>query len=229
MYLWTTYITNRKLEYKVKYLNERNQIVEFGKKLVTERLTTGTGGNISIFIRSDNVMLISPSGIPYNDTLPEDIVVMDLNGNILEGSKKPSSEYAMHSIFYRKTANINSVVHTHSDYATAISCLHEDIEPLHYIIGSVGDKVRCCKYETFGSSKLAEEAYLTMRNNNGILLGNHGVLAVGPTCADAFSVAKDIEFLAKLKVHAESIGKPVLLNDDDMKIVKEKFKTYGQQ
>ncbi|MFL2062345.1 L-fuculose-phosphate aldolase [Latilactobacillus sakei] len=213
----------------MKYLNERKQIVEFGKKLVTERLTTGTGGNISIFIREDNIMLISPSGIPYTETLPEDIVIMDLNGNVLEGSKKPSSEYAMHAIFYKQTDNINSVVHTHSDYATAISCLHQDIEPLHYIIGSVGDRVRCSNYRTFGSSELATEAFKTMRDNNGILLGNHGVLAVGPDCAEAFSVAKDIEFLAKLKVHSGALGKPVLLNDEDMAVVKEKFKTYGQQ
>lgn len=213
----------------MKYLTEREQIVEFGKRLMTQRLTTGTGGNISVFVREENVMLISPSGVPYMETKPEDIVVMDLDGNVIEGPKKPSSEFAMHSIFYKKNPNVNSVVHTHSDYATAISCLNEDIEPLHYIVGSVGDKVRCCKYKTFGTYELANEAYKTMMDNNGILLGNHGVLAIGSTCAEAFSVAKDIEFLAKLKIHSATLGKPVLLSDDDMVIVKEKFKTYGQQ
>lgn len=212
----------------MKYMAQRQQIVDFGKKLITEKLTTGTGGNISIFIREDNVMLISPSGIPYSETEPEDIVILDLDGNVVEGTRKPSSEYHMHCIFYQKTEHINSVVHTHSDYATAVACLLQDIEPLHYIIGSVGDKVRCCEYKTFGTQELADEAYRVMGNNNGILLGNHGVLAVGSNCAEAFSVAKDIEFLAKLKIRAEAIGKPVLLNEEQMEVVVEKFGTYGQ-
>ncbi|WP_429976225.1 L-fuculose-phosphate aldolase [Enterococcus sp. DIV0086] len=212
----------------MRYMAERQQITNFGKKLVTEKLTTGTGGNISIYIRKDNVMLISPSGIPYDDIKPEDIVLLDLDGNTLEGTRKPSSEYQMHCIFYKKTENVNSVVHTHSDYATAISCLNQDIEPLHYIIGSIGDKVRCCEYRTYGTQELADEAYRVMGKNNGILLGNHGVLAVGSSCAEAFSVAKDIEFLAKLKIRAQSIGTPKLLNERQMEVVIKKFDTYGQ-
>ena len=213
----------------MNYVEERQQIVDYGKKLISERLTTGTGGNISIFIPEDNVMLISPSGIPYNDTKLEDIVVLDLDGNKVEGHRKPSSEYDMHRIFYQRNGDkIRSVVHTHSDFATAISCLNQDIEPLHYIIGSVGDKVRCCDYKTFGTYELAEEAYRVMDNNNGILLGNHGTLAVGKDCADAFSVSKDIEFLAKLWVRANAIGTPVLLNKEQMDVVIEKFGTYGQ-
>lgn len=212
----------------MRYEKERQQIVDFGKKLLTENLTTGTGGNISVFIREDQVMLISPSGIPYNETTLEDIVALDLDGNVIDGTRKPSSEYQMHSIFYKKTERVNAVVHTHSDYATAVACLKQDIEPLHYIIGSVGDKVRCCDYKTFGTQELADEAYRVMGDNNGILLGNHGVLAVGSNCGEAFSVAKDIEFLAKLKIRSESIGTPVLLNQEQMAVVIEKFGTYGQ-
>lgn len=212
----------------MRYMKERKKIVNFGKDLIAENLTTGTGGNISIFIREDNLMLISPSGIPYTETNPEDIVLLDLGGNVVEGNCKPSSEYHMHSVFYKNTEHINSVVHTHSEYATAIACLNQEIAPLHYMIGSVGNKVKCCAYKTFGTQALANEAYRTMGDNNGILLGNHGVLAVGTTCEKAFSVAVDIEFLAKLKIHAESIGKPVLLDDDHMEKVTEKFKTYGQ-
>lgn len=212
----------------MKYKAEKQEIIDFGKKLITEKLTTGTGGNISIFIKADNVMLISPSGIPYDETELEDIVTMDLDGNVVDGIRKPSSEYHMHAIFYKNSDHINSVVHTHSDYATAIACLQQEIEPLHYIIGSVGNKVCCCDYKTFGTQELADEAYQVMGDNNGILLGNHGVLAVGSSCAEAFSVAKDIEFLAKLKIRAESIGEPVLLNEKQMGKVIEKFGVYGQ-
>lgn len=212
----------------MKYQVERKQLVEYGKVMLTEKLTTGTGGNLSIFIREDNVMLMTPSGIPYNDTKEEDIVLMTLDGEILEGNCKPSSEYDMHRIFYQQTPNVNAVVHTHSEYATVFACLQEDILPLHYIIGSIGSRVRCCKYETFGTAKLAEVAFKEMKQDKGILLGNHGTLTVGEDLASAFSVAKDIEFIAKLYYRAKSIGTPVLLNDEQLEEVIEKFGTYGQ-
>lgn len=212
----------------MKYQKERKQLVEYGKAMLTEKLTTGTGGNLSVFIREDNVMLMTPSGIPYNDTKEEDIVLMTLDGEILEGNCKPSSEYDMHRIFYQQTPNVNAVVHTHSEYATVFACLQEDILPLHYIIGSIGSRVRCCKYETFGTAKLAEVAFKEMKQDKGILLGNHGTLTVGEDLASAFSVAKDIEFIAKLYYRAKSIGTPVLLNDEQLEEVIEKFGTYGQ-
>ena len=94
----------------MKYIKERKELVEYGKKMLTEGLTTGTGGNLSIFIREDQVMLITPSGIPYQETQPEDIVLLDLEGKVLEGDRKPSSEYDMHRIFYQKTPHVNAVV-----------------------------------------------------------------------------------------------------------------------
>ena len=126
----------------MKHLKERELIVDYGKKLITEKLTTGTGGNISIYLPEEETMLISPSGIPYFETEPEDIVLMDLHGNVLEGNRKPSSEYDLHSIFYANRPDVRSVVHTHSEYATTFACLQQEIEPLHYIIGSVGENVR---------------------------------------------------------------------------------------
>lgn len=212
----------------MKYLDERKQLVEYGKQMLSEQLTTGTGGNLSIFIREDNVMLITPSGIPYHQTTEADIVLMTLEGQVLEGNRKPSSEYDMHRIFYQKSQDINAVVHTHSEYATVFACLQEDILPLHYIIGSIGNRIRCCAYETFGTAKLAEVAYEAMKEDKGILLGNHGVLAIGADLASAFSVAKDIEFIAKLYYRAKSIGQPILLNEDQMAAVIDKFGTYGQ-
>lgn len=212
----------------MNYQKERQEIIEYGKALVTEQLTTGTGGNISLFIPEEQVMLISPSGIPYQDIELTDVVVLDLEGNILEGTRKPSSEYEMHKIFYKKNPEIRAVVHTHSDYATSVACLQKEIPPLHYIIGSVGRSVRCCAYKTFGTQALAEEAYQVMGANKGILLGNHGVLTVGTDLSEAFSIAKDIEFLAKLYVRSAALGEPVLLSEAELDVVVKKFKTYGQ-
>jgi len=213
----------------MNYIKEREAIVSYGLKLITENLTTGTGGNISMFLPDTNSMLISPSGIPYSEIKPEDIVLTDLDGNVLEGNRTPSSEHKMHSIFYKNKPHIRAVVHTHSDYATALSCLNTTIPPLHYLISSIGNQIVCCDYKTFGTQELAEEAYNKMADNNGILLGNHGSLAIGRSIKEAFDIAVTIEFIAKLYSIAKAAGEPKLLSQEDLEICSKKFKYYGQQ
>ena len=106
--------------------------------------------------------------------------------------------------------------------------MRESIQPLHYIIASVGEEIRCSSYETYGTEALAKEAYRTMQNDTGILLANHGVLSVGESLSEAFSIAKDIEFVAKLYYRARAIGKPVMLSTAEIEETMKKFGTYGQ-
>ena len=103
----------------------REQIVSYGNRLIEDGLTVGTAGNISVYDPESGYMAISPSGIPYADTLPEDIVIMDLHGNILEGDRKPSSESALHSAFYLADIGAQAVVHAHSMYCTTLACMGE--------------------------------------------------------------------------------------------------------
>lgn len=212
----------------MRYQTEREKIVSYGKKMLTDQLTTGTGGNISLFLREEQLLLISPSGLDYEETLPEDIVLLDLEGNVIEGERKPSSEYDLHRIFYQNQPTVNAVVHTHSEYATAVACLNEEIPPIHYLVGLVGEKIRCCKYKTFGTKELAEEAFQVMANNKGILMANHGVLAVDEKLEKAYGTATNIEFLAKLYIHVRSVGNPTLLNEEELATVLKKAKNYGQ-
>ncbi|WP_242368112.1 L-fuculose-phosphate aldolase [Lactobacillus intestinalis] len=210
------------------YIEERKKIVEYGKQMITNNLTTGTGGNLSIYIPEKKVMLISPSGIDYFKTKLEDVVVMDLYGNVLEGGKKPSSEYELHSIFYRHNPEVRAVVHAHADYATACACLRINIPPLHYIMADIGDELRCTDYKIYGSSEIAQEAYRVMGKNKGILLANHGLLAIGKDIDSAMGIARNIEMMCKLYIRASSIGNPVILSKEEMAAVKKKFETYGQ-
>lgn len=210
------------------YIKERQDIVNYGKKLVDEHLTTGTGGNLSIYIPEDKKMLISPSGIPYYDTKPEDVVVMDLDGNILEGNCKPSSEWEMHSMFYRHDSGVKSVVHAHSDYATACSTLHMNIPALHYAAADATKSIKTTEYKIYGSHEIAEEAYKVMDNNHGILLANHGLLANGSSIKRAMATAVTIEWLCKLFVLAKSAGNPHPLSDEQLDAVAKKFENYGQ-
>ncbi len=207
---------------------ERKKIVEFGRKLVDSGLTKGTGGNLSIYNPEEELMAISPSGIAYYDIRLEDIVVMDLEGNIVEGNREPSSEYEMHKIFYKKRDDIFAVVHCHSIYSTTISILREDLPASHYMIALAGKNVRCADYATYGTQELADNAFEAMKDRYGVILANHGLLTGADCIENAFNTAEELEYVAETYYRAQSIGEPVILDDQEMELMKEKFKNYGQ-
>ncbi len=205
---------------------ERELIVEYGKKLITSGLTTGSGGNISILNREKGLMAISPSGQDYFKTSPEDVVVMTLDKEIIDGKLKPSSELDMHIILYKNRPEANAVVHTHSKFATAIACMGWDLKPVHYLIGLAGKDVKCAKYATYGSVELAENALEAIGDNKAVLLGNHGLIAFGLDIGNAFSVAEHLEFVSEIYYLTKTLGQPNILSESDMDDVMKKFKTY---
>lgn len=209
--------------------NQRIEIVEYGKKIITSGLTKGTGGNLSIFEREKGLMAISPSGIDYFDIRPEDIIIMDMDGKIIEGDKKPSSEYELHKIFYERRTDIDAIIHTHTMYATTISCLNWDLPAVHYMIAVAGKNVRCADYATFGTIELAENAYIAMEDRRAVLLANHGLLAGAQTLANAFNITEEVEYVAELYYRTKAIGNPVILSDEEMAVMDVKFKSYGQR
>lgn len=208
--------------------HERVQIVQYGKKMIQHGLTKGTGGNISVFNRAKQLMAISPSGLDYLSTKPEDVVVVDLSGNVVDGNRKPSSEIEMHAIFYEKREDLNAIVHTHSPFAATVSALHWDLPAASYLVAFAGENVRCAEYATFGTRELAEKAYEAMHDRKAVLLANHGLLAGGENLQQAFNVAEEIEFCAEIFVRARSIAEPVIIPSEEMQRLVEKFKTYRQ-
>lgn len=208
---------------------ERALVVAYGKKLVETGLTTGTGGNLSVVSEDRNYMAISPSGLDYFQTQVEDVVILDLDGNQVEGERKPSSEYDMHRILYLNRRDVGAVVHTHSKYCAVLACLHWNIEPVHYLIGFAGKNVRCTPYETFGTPELAEVALQGIKDRYAVLLGNHGLLCAGPDLNYAFDTAEETEFCAEIYYKTKLAGKPEILSGWQMDVVLEKFQTYGQK
>lgn len=208
---------------------ERESIVEYGKKLITHGLTKGTGGNISIFNEQEGLMAITPSGLDYFKTTMEDIVVLDLEGNKIDGERSPSSEYNMHRILYKNRKGITAVVHAHSTYATILAALHWNIEPVHYLIGYAGQNVRCAPYKIFGSEELAQAALEYIQDRYAVLLANHGLLTIGESIEYAFDTAEEIEFVAQIYYKAKCVGNPVLLSSEEMDEFLKKFKPYGQK
>ncbi|WP_316568734.1 L-fuculose-phosphate aldolase [Neobacillus sp. YIM B06451] len=209
--------------------HERENIVEYGKKLITSGLSRGTGGNISIFNREKGLAAISPSGLDYFETTPEDIVVVDLEGNVVDGARKPSSELEMHLIFYRKRDDIDALVHTHSPFAKTIASLRWELPAVSYLVAYAGPNVRCSDYATFGTRELAEAAFKGMEDRRAVLLANHGLIAGANNIATAFTIAEEIEFCAQIYCQTKAIGEPVLLPEEEMAVLAEKFKTYGQR
>lgn len=209
-------------------MNSKSALIEFGKRLVADDLTKGTGGNLSYFDRKKEVMYITPTGIPFDEIIEEDIVGMSIDGSIVEGSKAPSSEWNMHLIFYRERTDLNAIIHAHTTYSTAVACLRGTLPAVHYMLATAGLDVRCAEYATFGTQELAENAFEAMTNRKASLLANHGVLAGGRDLPDAFNVLEELEYCSKLYYLASTMGTPVIIRDDELENNAVKFKTYGQ-
>ena len=208
--------------------NERKLIVEYGKLLVTKGLTTGTGGNISIFDKEKKYFAISPSGIDYFETKPEDVVIMDLDGKVVDGIRKPSSEWMMHMIFYKKRDDVEAVVHTHSRFASTISCMRWEIPALHYYVAFAGKTIPCAEYASYGTQELADNAFEGMGEGKAALLANHGLITIGRSVKEAFLIAEMSEEMAEYYYRTKSIGEPVLLDEKEMENMLVRFKSYGQ-
>lgn len=212
----------------MKYINERQEIIDYGNKMVEMGLTKGTGGNLSIYIRGEKMMLITPSGIEYHKIKPEEIVLMDLDGNVIEGDVKPSSEFGMHSEIYKHRDDIDAIIHTHATYTSALSCLNIDLPAVHYLIAVAGGKdVRCAKYATFGTPELAKNAQIAMEGRRAVLLANHGLLAGAKDLANALNITDEIEFVSQIYLMTMN-NNPVILSDEEMELMVKRFASYGQ-
>jgi L-fuculose-phosphate aldolase len=207
---------------------ERESIAEYGRKLIAGGLTRGSGGNLSIYNPQAKLAAISPSGMAYDRIAPEDVVVVDLDGRTVEGERKPSTEMDMHLVFYRRRTDIRAVVHTHSPFAAAVAALRIDLPAANYLVSLAGPNVRCSRYATFGTVELAESAFEGMRDRKAVLLANHGLLAGGGDLGEAYNVAEAIEFCAEVFCRARSMGEPIIIPDEEMARLTEKFAGYGK-
>ena len=208
--------------------NIRKELVEYGKRLVDTELTSGTGGNLSYFDSETGYMAITPSGLDFYKTKEEDIVILALDGTVIEGSRTPSSEWVMHKRIYETRKDINAIIHGHTIYASVLACLREELPATHYMIAVAGETVRVADYASFGSKELAENAAKGMEDRNAVLLANHGIIGGSNNLRNAFNVIEEVEYCAKIYVIAKSIGNPIVLPEKEMKFMSEKFKSYGQ-
>lgn len=209
-------------------LEHRQAIVDACRWMNATGINQGTSGNISV--RHDDKLLITPSGLAYDKMAAEDIVAMPLDGTggAYEGELKPSSEWRFHVDIAQARGDVGAIVHTHSTYATALAIAHREIPACHYMIAAAGGPtVRCADYATYGTEELSRNALSALEGRACCLLANHGMIATGPTLEKAMWLAVELETLAHQYYLSLAIGGPVLLGDDEIDRVIEKFKSYG--
>ncbi|MFD1600848.1 class II aldolase/adducin family protein [Halobellus rarus] len=212
----------------IDYYETRNAICEYGRSLLEDDLTTGTGGNLSARL-DENHIAISPSGIPYEEIDPSDVPIVDTDGNVVEGDVDPSTEVPMHLAVYRERPDVGGVVHTHSPYATTFASLGESIPASHYLIAFTGTEVPASEYATHATAALGEAAVDALGESyNATLLRNHGVLTADDSLEDAYNVALMVEYCARIHYQARAIGDPEILPDDEIDRLSGKLDSYGQ-
>jgi len=194
----------------------RVEVVEYGKRMLRDGLVKGTSGNISV--RVGDEVAISPGSMPYEEIEPDDVSIVDLDGNHLGGGR-PSSETPLHTLVYRET-DAAAVVHTHSIYATTLACTVDELPAVHYMIHTFGgDSIAVSDYERFGSEELAAAVHAALGDRRGVLLRNHGAVVHGPTLNRAYDLAVLLEWLAELYWRSSVFGEPRILSHDQLEEV----------
>jgi L-fuculose-phosphate aldolase len=191
-------------------MNLREELVWAGNELLRRGLTVYTAGNVSVRTEDGLGFYIKPSSVPYPDIRPEDVVCMDWAGEILSGTRRPSVEHNLHRLLYLARPNISAVVHTHSQYATTLACskMRCGIPPvLGEVPGYLKGAIDLAEYAPSGTKELAQKAVECLGQKRfGILLKNHGALAVGVGLRQALDFSQIIEKCAESFILAQLIG-----------------------
>jgi L-fuculose-phosphate aldolase len=206
----------------------RTKLVEACRAMNAKGVNQGAAGNISL--RFGEAMLITPSGVDYDELAPEMILVQALDAEepARKGGVRASSEWRFHRDILRARPDVNAVAHTHAPYATVMSMLRRPIPASHYMIAAFGgDSIACTDYAPFGTQELSDLAVKGLGNRLGVLLGSHGMIAVGPDLNSAMRLAGALETLARLHYLASLAGGAVLLDSAHVAELVEKFAGYG--
>lgn len=205
----------------------RQGVLSAALEMSRRGLSPGRSGNVSC--RWGAGMLITPSGMAYEQIGIEDLVVVNGDGSVRPGQLKPSSEAAFHLSAYHQRPDRHGIVHTHSLHATVLACAHQPIPAFHYMVAAAGGAdIPCVPYATFGTETLAAHVAQGLAERDACLMANHGAIAMGQTTAAALELAFAVEVLAEQYVKLLSLAKPKLLSAAEMAIVLEKFRGYGQ-
>lgn len=215
----------------IKYFEARQQVVDTGVKMAASALTVGTWGNISVRVEGENKVAITPSGVDYETMKPEDVVIVDLEGQIVDGTLKPSIEVPLHLDIYNCREDVNAIVHTHSTYCTAMAIARKAIPAAcEDLVQIVGGEVSVAEYVLPGTPGLGKAAVKALGQKNAVLLANHGLVAAGKDMKEAHKIAVVVEKSAHATCMAATLGGVVVLDQSDVDIMRNFYvNIYGQR
>ena len=204
----------------------RHAVVHAVQRLDALGMNRGSTGNVSA--RQGQGMLITPTGMGAEGLAPEDLVWVGLDGTV-KGDWQPSSEWHFHQAAYLARPDLQAVVHTHSTHAAALACLRRPLPAFHYMVAVAGgDSVPLVPYFTFGTEALSAGVGQALQERDACLLANHGLVAAGATVAQAMKVVQEIESLCEVYLKALAVGEPHVLSTEEMRVVIDKFRSYGR-
>ncbi|HOF88047.1 MAG TPA: L-ribulose-5-phosphate 4-epimerase [Armatimonadota bacterium] len=205
-------------------------VCALNKALPREGLVTMTSGNVSGRDPASGLVAIKPSGVSFDALTPEEIVIVDLAGNVVAGARKPSVDTATHLVVYRARPDVNGMVHTHSNYATAFAAVGKPIPAvLTAIADEFGGPIPCGPYCQIGEEQIGEAIVAHIGNGPAILLQNHGVFTVGPTPQTALKAAVMCEDVAKTVYFALQLGDPIPIPAEEVARANRRYaEKYGQ-
>lgn len=206
-------------------IKKLKESIIFGLKfLKNKNLNIGSEGNISL--KTKNGFIISPTAMN-----PENMAIKDISQLTLDGirisSSRPSSEWRIHKLIYKEMKNVNAIVHCHSEWSGSLSCLRKNIPSFHYMIAEFGGKnIKCSKYATFGTEKIAINILAAINNRKGCLIANHGQIVIGDNLEQALHLSEAMEKLSKQYYYCLLLGKHKLLKSCEMDEVLKLFASY---
>lgn len=203
----------------------REILLAYTKKAYENKLFAGTSGNLSIYDDENDCIYITPSSIPYENMECEDMVVITMDGTVLEGKHQPSSEWKLHANIYKERKEIKAVVHTHSPYATAFAVANMPIPMiLVEMLPSIGDTVQVAGFALPGDEKVGIEAVKALEGRKGCLLKNHGAVAIGEEIESAYITAVYIEDVARIYYLASTVGTVGEIPEEQLEIFRQRMK-----
>jgi L-fuculose-phosphate aldolase len=226
--------TRKRAEETLPLADLREQVVRVGMEALARGIVHGTAGNMSIRDPESGLIAISPSGIPYPDVTPADIVIVNDAGDIVDGRRKPSSETPLHTMVMRARPDVRAIVHTHSHYSTVVSCIRPYLPPiLTEVCLVVGARVPVTRYGLTGTPDFGESVIEVLEpDSRAIILKNHGLICFGDSFAAALGIAEVVEEAARVYVNALAANggrEPELVPEALIPEMTERFRqTYGQ-
>ena len=209
----------------------KQTVCELNLELPKNNLVTWTSGNVSVLDRETGYVVIKPSGLRYEALRPEHMVIVDLDGKIVEGTLKPSSDTASHLYIYRQRPDVGGVVHTHSAYATAFAAVNRPI-PVYLTAQAdeFGGAIPCGGFALIGGEEIGKVVIETIGKSSAVLLKNHGVFTIGKTGEAAVKAAVMVEDIARTIWLALRLGQPNEIAPQDVaKLHRRYTEVYGQK